>query len=103
MERIYKNSGIEWIGRIPEDWQYKRFKYSGIFEKGKLPESSNIENNGKPIIGASEMLGKDARTYTMDESVPQCKEDDILILWDGANAGITATGLKGVVSSTAVK
>lgn len=88
---------------IPESWQYKRFKKSGIFEKGKMPESSNIENNGLPIIGASEMLGKDARTYTTDESVPQCKEDDILILWDGANAGITATGLKGVVSSTAVK
>ena len=103
MERQYKDSGIEWIGRIPENWQYKRFKYSGIFEKGKLPESSNIDNNGLPIIGASEMLGKDARTYTIDESVPQCKKDDILILWDGANAGITATGLEGVVSSTAVK
>lgn len=103
MERQYKDSGVEWIGMIPETWEYKRFKYSGVFEKGKLPESSNIDNNGLPIIGASEMLGKAARMYTIDESVPQCKKDDILILWDGANAGITATGLEGVVSSTAVK
>lgn len=103
MERKYKESGIEWIGIVPESWQSKRFKYSGIFEKGKLPYSSNIDRIGMPIIGASEMLGKDARTYTSDELVPQCKEDDILILWDGANAGITASGLKGVVSSTAVK
>ena len=84
-------------------WEYKRFKYSGVFEKGKLPDSSNIERIGLPIIGASEMLGKDARTYTSDTTVPKCSVDDILILWDGANAGITASGLNGVVSSTAVK
>ena len=101
--RHYKDSGIEWIGKIPETWAYKRFKYSGVFEKGKLPHSSNIESIGLPIIGASEMLGKDARTYTSDTTVPRCKVDDILILWDGANAGITASGLDGVVSSTAVK
>ena len=101
--RQYKDSGVEWIGKIPETWEYKRFKYSGVFEKGKLPDSSNIDKIGLPIIGASEMLGKDARTYTSDSSVPQCKESDILILWDGANAGITASGLNGVVSSTAVK
>lgn len=101
--RHYKDSGIEWIGKIPETWAYKRFKYSGVFEKGKLPHSSNIERIGLPIIGASEMLGKDARTYTSDTTVPRCKVDDILILWDGANAGITASGLDGVVSSTAVK
>ena len=101
--RQYKDSGIEWIGKIPETWEYKRFKYSGVFEKGKLPDSSNIERIGLPIIGASEMLGKDARTYTSDTTVPKCSVDDILILWDGANAGITASGLNGVVSSTAVK
>lgn len=101
--RQYKDSGIEWIGKIPETWEYKRFKYSGVFEKGKLPDSSNIERIGLPIIGASEMLGKDARTYTSDTAVPKCSVDDILILWDGANAGITASGLDGVVSSTAVK
>lgn len=101
--RQYKDSGIEWIGKIPEMWEYKRFKYSGVFEKGKLPDSSNIERIGLPIIGASEMLGKDARTYTSDTTVPKCSVDDILILWDGANAGITASGLNGVVSSTAVK
>ncbi len=101
--RHYKDSGIEWIGKIPETWAYKRFKYSGVFEKGKLPHSSNLERIGLPIFGASEMLGKDARTYTSDTTVPRCKVDDILILWDGANAGITASGLDGVVSSTAVK
>ena len=29
MERYekYKDSGVEWIGEIPEEWEVKRFKY----------------------------------------------------------------------------
>lgn len=103
MERQYKDSGIEWIGRIPKEWKACRFKYAGSFEKGKLPEEQNIEQKGFPIIGASEMLGKEPRVFTMDNLVPVCGKEDILILWDGANAGIVANGCEGVVSSTAVK
>ena len=103
MSREYKDSGIEWIGQIPKEWIFGRYKYSGSFTKGKLPSIQNAEQNGAPIIGASEMLGKEHRTYTTDTNVPTCDIDDILILWDGANAGIVANGCEGVVSSTAVK
>lgn len=100
----YKDSGIAWIGEIPEHWELKRFKMSGSFVKGKLPTSTNDRNNGLPIIGASEMLGKSPRVYTIDyKNIPLCTSSDILILWDGANAGITASNLIGVVSSTVVK
>lgn len=30
-----KNSGIEWIGQIPDSWQYFRLKDYYVFEKGK--------------------------------------------------------------------
>ena len=103
MERQYRDSGIKWIGRIPKEWKACRFKYTGSFEKGKLPVEQNIEQKGLPIIGASEMLGKEPRVFTLDNVVPVCKKEDILILWDGANAGIVANGCEGVVSSTAVK
>lgn len=100
----YKDSGIAWIGEIPEHWKIYRFKMLGSFIKGKLPASTNDKNNGLPIIGASEMLGKEPRVYTIEyKNVPLCKSTDILILWDGANAGITASNMNGVVSSTAVK
>ncbi len=32
-----------------------------------------------------------------------CNTDDVLILWDGANAGLIANNQQGIVSSTAVK
>lgn len=103
MERQYKDSGIEWIGRIPEDWKIGRFKFIGSFVKGKLPSDQNIEQNGTPIIGASEMLGSNPRTFTLDNTIPFCDKDSILILWDGANAGIVANNCTGAVSSTAVR
>lgn len=103
MSREMKHSGIEWIGEIPKEWVPARFKYSGSFIKGKLPATQNNENKGLPVIGASEMLGKEPRLYTEDFNIPTCSEEDILILWDGANAGIIANNCKGIVSSTAVK
>ena len=103
MAREYKDSGIEWIGQIPKEWENARYKFSGCFVKGKLPVNQNNEKVGLPIIGASEMLGKECRTFTTDTNVPTCSSNDILILWDGANAGIVANKCEGAVSSTAVK
>ena len=27
----YKDSGVEWIGQVPEHWQVKRLKHLGTF------------------------------------------------------------------------
>ncbi len=100
--RAMKDSGIAWIGEIPEGWGQGRFRYSGTYTKGKLPSSTNTEGLGSPIIGASEMNGKTPHIFT-NEDLPLCEQEDILILWDGANAGLIATGLNGIVSSTVVR
>ena len=97
------NSGIPWLGDIPKDWDKHRFKYAGTLQKGKLPTETNLDGNGLPIIGASEMLGKPFRQFSTDVGLPECNESDILVLWDGANAGIVASNLCGIVSSTAAK
>lgn len=34
MERQYKDSGIEWIGRIPEGWNVSRLKFFSRFING---------------------------------------------------------------------
>lgn len=99
----YKDCCAKAIGKIPSHWEIGNFRYSGIFTKGKLPASTNLDEKGMPIIGASEMLGKDCRIFSEDSNVPQCTNEDILILWDGANAGITSCNHVGIVSSTAVK
>ncbi len=100
MAREMKNSGNIRVGLIPQSWKYSRFRYLGKLSKGQITVS-NDDFEGLPIIGASEMLGKEPRVYTNNTFAPQCKESDILILWDGANAGIVANRLCGVVASTA--
>lgn len=97
------NSGIPWIGDIPMEWNNAKYRYSGIFIKGKLPNEQNVEQLGKPIIGASEMLGREFRNFSIDENVPTCQKEDVLILWDGTNAGFVANNCEGIVSSTVVK
>ena len=98
-----KPSGIEWIGDIPDDWKVLKYKYAGRFEKGKLPKFINRENKGSPIIGASEMNGGLPILFTEDSDIPKCRKDDVLFLWDGANAGLVSSGLDGILSSTVVK
>lgn len=101
--RKMKPSGIPWIGDVPADWESRRFRRAGRFVKGKLPSNDNSNAEGLPIIGASEMNGKPPRMFTTDTSCPQCEKDDVLILWDGANAGFVAQGFAGTLSSTVVK
>ena len=39
MERKYKDSGIEWIGKIPETWEVCKLNYIYRFQTGATPPS----------------------------------------------------------------
>lgn len=39
----YKDSGIEWIGEIPEGWEVSKVKYKYEFTTGFTPDTSNTE------------------------------------------------------------
>ena len=69
--------------------------------KGKQV-STNEDGRGRPYIGASSLNG-DFATFTDDENFVPCEPDDLLVLWDGVNAGTGATGLSGAVASTVVR
>ena len=38
-----KDSGIEWIGEIPADWNAKKLKYTFAISSGTTPKSDNLE------------------------------------------------------------
>ena len=46
----YKDSGIEWIGEIPEHWEVKRVATLGSFSKGKGIPRSDLKDEGYPAI-----------------------------------------------------
>ena len=105
--RVMKDSGVEWIGEIPEDRRIIRNKYALSFIKGKIPSEINTEQKGIPYIGASDLdtLSGNANylLYTSDVNVPMCNSEDVLVLWDGARAGLIGKNHTGAISSTIVK
>ena len=39
----YTDSGIDWLGRIPEHWELKRIRYIFYFLSGGTPSTENLE------------------------------------------------------------
>lgn len=106
LSRRMKDSGIEWIGEIPEDWEVINNKYLLDFIKGKNPSEITTDKVGLPYIGASDLdIDGDIHEYSnyCDEDLPKATREDTLILWDGARAGLIGIGHEGYISSTIVK
>lgn len=103
--REMKDSGIEWIGEIPKNKKVLRNKYMFSYEKGRLPSSTNLDKKGFAYIGATDLDSRknEYSTYTEDETLPNAEYDDLLILWDGARAGLCGTHKIGKMSSTIVR
>lgn len=102
--RNLKDSGIEWIGEIPRNKRIIRNKYLLEYTKGKLPVDTNFEGTGFPYIGATDLDSHEpCKTYTRDKTLPDACDSDLLVLWDGARAGLCGTHKVGKVSSTIVR
>jgi type I restriction enzyme S subunit len=104
----YRDSGIQWIGKIPEDWDVFRFKIKFRYSKGRIPiilEETNGEGYS-PYLSMEYLRGKeDAQILysPKDPSSTSVKNGELLLLWDGSNAGEFVIGKEGYLSSTMVK
>ncbi len=71
------------------------------FQKGK-PVTIAENLSGNPYIGSASFDGHFTEFSSDIKGIP-CVETDVLLLWDGENAGKVATGLTGVVGSTVAR
>lgn len=58
MARAMKDSGIEWIGKIPEGWDISRLKNEFSFEKGLPITKENLVESGIPVISYGQIHAK---------------------------------------------
>ena len=82
-----KNSGVEWIGEIPENWESIRLKYIYSTTKAKLPKQFYDDKNLTPYLSMDFIRDSINTEPVYAKDGDYCSEEDILILWDGSNAG----------------
>lgn len=79
----YKDSGIEWIGEIPEHWEVNKVKYNFVFKTGFTPPSGKSEyyENGRNIwINISDLQDKyisDSVNKISDKAITDFKPEII--------------------------
>lgn len=58
------------------------------------------DGNSNRIIQIEDLRNNNSKQYTNDNDGIEVNEDDLLIAWDGANAGLVGFGKKGYLGST---
>lgn len=99
----YKDSGVEWLGEIPNHWEVNRHKYVASFLKGRNPTelSDDYVEGYFPYLSMDSLRGKSHSKFApLVRGLFLAKEGQPLIIWDGSNAGEFVLGKEGIVSST---
>ena len=58
IDSLIKDSGVEWIGEIPEGWDVKPFKYIFKTGKGLSFTKADLVNEGVPVISYGQVHSK---------------------------------------------
>ena len=97
-----KDSGIEWLGEIPESWEVKKIKFiSSVISKGTTPstEGKGLVDNGIKYLKAENIKDSEvspSHEFFIDEETheilkrSQLQENDILFVIAGATIGKVA-------------
>lgn len=79
-----KDSGIDWIGMIPENWEVKRIKDVFTISRGRAIAKTELLDNGKYPVYSSQTKNNGVLGYINTYDL-----DNDLLTWttDGVNAG----------------
>ena len=88
MARKMKDSGIEWIGEIPEGWRTCLYKYCCSVQPGypfNSAKFSNSSTDGFPLIRIRDITSGEIQTYYTGEYPPNyiVTAGDLLVGMDG--------------------
>ncbi|WP_411960426.1 restriction endonuclease subunit S [Pseudomonas mandelii] len=62
----YKDSGVEWLGQVPELWHVKKLKWLASLQSGDFITGESIEDDGAyPVFGGNGLRGY-AQSFTHD-------------------------------------
>jgi len=93
-----KDSGVEWLGEVPEHWEVKKIKHVGTIRYG-IGEPPEYKEQGVPLIRATNVcsgeITKENMAYVNPADIPAkrilwLKEGDIIVVRSGALTGDSA-------------
>jgi len=73
-----KDSGVEWIGEIPEHWEVKRFRYVFNLGKGLTITKENLRDEGVFCVNYGEIHSKYGFEVDTNIHKLKCVEEDYL-------------------------
>jgi len=79
----YKDSGVEWLGEVPEHWNRTALKFLADYQNGYPFKPEDRGQEGLPIIRISQLTGDDEPAYysgNLDERV-KVRDGDLLFTW----------------------
>lgn len=86
---------------LPKGWKWVRLGDVVNVDKGKKMELLSLcLEKSTPYIGIDNLRTNQYTNFTKDKNGLLCIETDLLIVWDGANAGTIGYGLRGYAGST---
>ena len=91
---------------VPEGWESKKLMLLVDYKKGKKPkiESEESKEGYTPYLNTEYLRNdKPSRYAKITKDMLLANDKEILLLWDGSNAGEFFQAKKGAISSTMVK
>ncbi|MEB5973252.1 restriction endonuclease subunit S [Pantoea dispersa] len=88
---------------LPSHWREVRFRYIAATSKGRLPakEEEDVTVDVLPYLSMEYLRGDtEASQYVPAQGMLTAEDNDVLLLWDGSNAGEFLKAKHGAVSST---
>lgn len=97
-----KESGIEWIGKIPEGWEVVRIKDIGTYRNGVIysPEDLVDEGNGTLVLRSSNI--KDGKLVLEDNVYISATINDNLMVKKGDILICSRNGSKALIGKNAI-
>lgn len=97
-----KDSGVQWIGEVPQHWEGCKMQYIIHLEKGKMPKELTYEGGDAPYLTMDLLRNRETMvSYPIaTEGLVRVEDNDLLLLWDGANAGEILQAKGGYLGST---
>lgn len=92
--RKMKDSGIEWIGEIPESWASPRIKFYTEIDSGEMISKEEFDENGEfPVIGSNGEIGKTYKNNNQNSVITTGRVGTVGTVQIVENAWITDNAL----------